>query len=435
MRDERSSGSTRAAGLAVAGTIVGSFLVRVGGASTGVMLGFLLAHLHRSGVTGTSALAVSLLAAAFYLSELVGAPLAGLLIDRRGVRMLLLAGPVLGIAAEALFAVPSRLPLLTLARLLQGLTTACTVPAALAFLSNATAEAGARGGGRGRAMGFFEVGSIGGLAAGYVAGGFLWSGAGRRGFALLALIYALSVVLFIVIPTDRTRRLPESPATVWRAIRSAADLVPSWLALTAAAGIWFGQAAYQLSGANPRLHQILTAGLSVKMIGIVFGVYTLLFALGTVGWGWLLERVGVERAMRIGVVGLILASVAIFGVNHAGRFSGPLYLASMGLGIVSLALETAYTPAALTLLAERSDAERHSRGAVMGVYSMLLAGGQLIGAIIGGVFAMAWGVDGLVAATIVLGFIAAASLPVERPPTTEVNPLGKVRALANRAEG
>jgi hypothetical protein len=113
-------------------TIAGSFLVRLGGAATGVMLGLMLAHLHRTGAAQSSAMAASLLFGVFYLSELLGAPIAGFLIDRRGVRALLLAGPILGIAAEALFATPTHLGLLTVARLLQGLTTACTIPAALA---------------------------------------------------------------------------------------------------------------------------------------------------------------------------------------------------------------------------------------------------------------------------------------------------------------
>lgn len=396
-------------GASITATIVGSFLVRLGGAATGVMLGFLLAHLHRAGESGTSALAASLVAGAFYVSELFGAPLAGMLIDRRGVRALLLAGPILGIVAEVLFAGPTHLAGLTVARLLQGLTTACTIPAALAFLSEATiAQAG-----RGRIMGFFEVGSIGGLAAGYVAGGFLWAGARRDGFVYLSLLYTLAVALFVVVRIDHLPRLGRPRMASWRAIRSAADLVPSWLALTAAAGVWFGQAAYQLSGANPRLNQLLTVGLGEKTIGIIFGLYTLLFALGTVGWGWSIERVGLVRAMRIGVVGLLLAAAAILGVNHAPAFSGPLYLGSLVLGVVSLALETAYTPAALTMLAMRSDAERHGRGAVMGVYSMLLAGGQLLGAIVGGVFAMRWGVDGLIFATALLGVFAALTLPGE----------------------
>src|SRR5262249_39004260 len=282
--------------------------------------------------------------------ELCGAPIAGFLIARGGVRALLLAGPVLGIAAEALFASPSHLTLLTVARLLQGLTTACTIPAALAFLSNTTAGGVS---GRGRTMGFFEVGSIGGLAFGNVAGGFLWYWLHRSGFWTLTIVYGLAVALFVFIRSERARGTVRPPHASWRAIRGAADLMPSWLAVNAVAGLWFGQAAYQFSGANPRLHQQLTAGLSGRDIGLVFGVYTLLFAIGTIGWGWLLGRVSLGQALKTGVAGLLVAAVSLVGINHAGQYGGFWFGLSLVVGIGALAAETAFTPAALTLLAVR----------------------------------------------------------------------------------
>lgn len=47
----------------------------------------------------------------------------------------------------------------------------------------------------------------------------------------------------------------------------------------------------------------------------------------------------------------------------------------------------------------------------MGVYSMLLAGGQLIGSILGAYVADPWGIDGMIGATIVLGLVALVTLP------------------------
>ncbi len=372
------------------------------------MLGFFLSQLHRSGAGQSSALAVGLLSAAFYLSELVGAPLAGLLIDRRGLRPLLLAGPLLGIVASSIFATPTHYPFLVVARLLQGLTAACTIPAALAFISDATRE---HGGERGRTMGFFEVASIGGIAAGYAAGGVLWDMLHRPGFWLLAAVYVLAVGLFLFIRVEAsTGKIPGRPTSL-AALRRSSDLMPSWLAINAAAGLWFGQAAYQLSGAHPRVNQLLTVGMPERDIGYIFGVYALLFAAGTIGWGLLLGRIALGHAMRIGSIGLLVSSVAILGFNHAGQLPGWTLWIAVALAIVSLAAETAYTPAALTLLASRSDSVRHGRGAVMGVYSMLLAGGQLIGSLLGGVFAERWGVDGLIGATALLALLALVTLP------------------------
>ncbi len=395
----------------ITAAIIGSFLVRLGGAATGVMLGLLLSTMSRRGIPNSSAMVVSLLTAAFYFSELVGAPIAGILIDRRGLRPLLFAGPALGVIATILMGVPTKLSLLTASRLLQGLTTACTVPAALAYLSGATEE---RIGGRGRIMGFFEASSIGGLAVGYAVGGFLWDRLHHEAFWDLILVYGVAAGLFVLVQVDRGRPAKRPPSATWEALRHTGDLVPSWLALSAAIGIWFGQAAYQLSGAHPRPHQLLTAGLSGSTIGIIFGLYTLLFATGTIGWGWAIGRLSVEKGMRIGTLGVLAASASLLGINHTEDVSGLWFIVLLGLGIVSLAAETAFTPAALTLLATRSDTVPQGRGAVMGVYSMLLGAGQLVGATIGGIFAVRWGVDGLIAATALLGVIAFLTLP--RPP-------------------
>jgi MFS family permease len=399
------------------------------GAATGVMLGFFMAQLHRSGVGQSSAHVVGLLSAAFYLSELVGAPIAGFLIDRRGFRPFLLAGPAFGILAEVLFASPSNLELLTLARLLQGLTTACTIPAALAFLSDATEK---HPGGRGRIMGFFEVASIGGLACGYVAGGFLWDSLGRPGFWILASIYAFAVALFVVIKAAEREQSARPMSESFLAIRHVSALAPSWLAVNAAAGLWFGQAAYQLAGAHPMAHQQLTNPMAVREIGVVFGVYALLFAIGTIAWGWALGRVALRAALRIGVVGLILTALAIVGVNHADEIGSWATAVFLVVAVFGLAAQTAFTPAALTLLAGRSDSVHHGRGAVMGVYSMLLAGGQLIGSVLGGIVAERWGVDGLIGATIGLGIVAIATIPrmINQPPLGESIDGGESRSAS-----
>ena len=393
---------------AVTATIVGSFLVRLGGAATGVMLGLLLSSMHRRGMAYSSAMVVSLLMASYYFSELLGAPIAGLLIDRRGLRPLLFAGPVFGVIATVLIALPSHVVLLTAARLLQGLTTACTVPAALAFLSDARQVGEGR---RGRIMGFFEAGSIGGLAIGYTLGGILWDGFAREAFWDVILVYGVAAGLFVFVKIGHASRIKRPPSATWHALRQTWDLVPSWLALSAAAGLWFGQAAYQLSGAHPRSEQLLTHGLSGSTIGIIFGVYTLLFATGTIGWGYFIGRFSTATAMRIGAGGVVSASAALLGLNHARGFGGLAFGLFLAISIVSLVGETAFAPAALTLLAARSDDVPQGRGAVMGVYSMLLGAGQLIGAALGGLFAIRWGVDGLILATAILGCIGLLTIP------------------------
>ena len=70
------------------------------------------------------------------------------------------------------------------------------------------------------------------------------------------------------------------------------------------------------------------------------------------------------------------------------------------------------TPAALGLLADMSEPYPRDRGAIMGLYSVFLALGQITGSIAGGVAADVSGIDGLLLATLVM--LAIAVLPLWR---------------------
>ena len=58
------------------------------------------------------------------------------------------------------------------------------------------------------------------------------------------------------------------------------------------------------------------------------------------------------------------------------------------------------TPAALGLLADMSERFPTDRGAIMGLYSVFLALGQIIGSLIGGLAADWLGIDGMFIATL-----------------------------------
>ena len=64
------------------------------------------------------------------------------------------------------------------------------------------------------------------------------------------------------------------------------------------------------------------------------------------------------------------------------------------------------TPAALGLLADVSESYPTDRGAIMGLYSVFLAIGQISGSLIGGEAARMAGIDGLLIGTLILLFIA-----------------------------
>jgi predicted MFS family arabinose efflux permease len=83
------------------------------------------------------------------------------------------------------------------------------------------------------------------------------------------------------------------------------------------------------------------------------------------------------------------------------------------VAVGSLFVMSGATPAALGLLADVSEGFEEDRSAIMGLYSVFLGIGQVLGAILGGLAASWKGIDGLIVATaglLVIGIIALLNL-------------------------
>src|ERR1044072_1473591 len=104
----------------------------------------------------------------------------------------------------------------------------------------------------------------------------------------------------------------------------------------------------------------------------------------------------------------MLASV--YGLNHLESFSGPLYYPLLAALIVGIFVLSGFTPAALTYLADVTESYTEDRGSIMGLYSVFLGIGQLIGATTGGYFADWKGIDGLLLLSAIFGAITVLSL-------------------------
>jgi MFS family permease len=88
--------------------IFGTFTLRLSTGLTGGMLVFYLANLPTYGGEPVDALAVGMLGALFYASELVGSPMFGILSDRVGHRRIMQVGPVFGRAVIITAVTPPR---------------------------------------------------------------------------------------------------------------------------------------------------------------------------------------------------------------------------------------------------------------------------------------------------------------------------------------
>ena len=111
--------------------------------------------------------------------------------------------------------------------------------------------------------------------------------------------------------------------------------------------------------------------------------------------------------MLIGSAGLFASCLLIFAINHQSSLRAPLVPPLAILLIISIMVQSGFTPAALAHLADITESFTKDRGAIMGLYSVFLGLGQFLGASIGGIFVDWRGADGMAIITGLLGIIAA----------------------------
>jgi MFS family permease len=387
-------------------------LVRVGAAGSGQLFAFLLAA-RLSNQIGVGALLVGVIGAAFFVTELVGAPFAGSLADRVGQRRILRWGPVFGVVSALVAAtaalgadsVPLLVMILFLARLNEGASAALAVPTTLTLLSRATDGDARR---RTRVMGAFEVTSLVGMIAGYVLVGAAWDRLGTRAFLLLPPLYGIA---WLLVGHGGDPRTPGAPAAaerpsvfaVLRRLASTPGNVAfgiSWLAINAVVGLWIQQAPFLLSLPERSATQALVGGFSGQQIGLVFAVWGGAFLMGIALWSLLAPGMERRRAMSIALVGMLGVVASLAWLNHGG----PQFV--IWIAVVLVLVEAGFTPAALAHLAELTVPVNASRGAALGLYSVLLGAGQLVGNLLGGLFAARWQMDGVLGLTAMLAVVS-----------------------------
>src|SRR5215203_2331220 len=173
--------------------ILGTFTLRLATGITGSMLVYYYAVFPQYGGQVVTAVQVGVLGALFYASELIGSPLFGVLSDRIGHRRVMLIGPAFGGIAVIITALTVSLPVIGFTRLLEGASTAASVPSILGFIAFATAADELL---RGRAVARFEAATLSGLLFGFVIGGVLFSAFGPVAFILNALVYLVSFLIY-----------------------------------------------------------------------------------------------------------------------------------------------------------------------------------------------------------------------------------------------
>jgi MFS family permease len=399
----------------VPAVVLGTLTLRMATGVTGTMLTYYFGRFERHGGIHIEAWHVGVLGALFYASELVGSPAFGVLADRVGHRRIMLVGPAFGAVAVVITAFTVSLPVIAFTRLLEGGSTAASVPSILGFIAFATAADEVA---RGRAVARFEAATLAGLLGGMVLAGPLFSLFGPAAFLLNALLYLLSFATFRFgvrsdaepAPAAASHAKGEGLLRYARILRSRQVwlLAPTWIAINASLGLYTSQTLFQLVRApDPRFAgQQLMGGFSPLAVSLGLGVAGLLFFAGLLYWGGRFKNLRRTSIIFRGIgggFGLLAAGMAI---NHAAS-APPLVTAALvagaGAGLFVLA---GATPAALGLLADVTESYPDDRGAIMGLYSVFLGLGQISGSLVGGIAAQVAGLDGIFVASLVLLGIA-----------------------------
>lgn len=417
----------------IVAVLLGTFTLRFSTGLTGGLLVYYLDQLPSYGGPQVSSTQVGLLTAGYFLAELVLSPFFGVLSDRFGAHRLMQVGPMFGVTAVLITAFVVDLWILGGTRLLEGGAAAASIPSILGYIALATSGDQSL---RGRTVARFEGATLAGIGLGIVAAGPIFDAIGRGGFLLNGGIYLVSFAIYrwgvaelhhapseeeLVAGSHHLRPTSLELARYRRILRSSGVwlLAPTWIALNAVLGSWTTQSVFQLVRTPPeQFHdQLLMQGFSPTSVSLGFGAVGLIFFAGLIYWGNRFKSLRRTTIIAIGVAGALVMLGAAFGLNHSGALGWPFQLLLGALAAGGLFVMAGTTPAALGLLADITESHPADRGAIMGLYSVFLGVGQIVGALASGPAGDWAGIDGLLGTSVVL--IVIAMLPVQRLRSSE----------------
>jgi DHA1 family solute carrier family 18 vesicular amine transporter 1/2 len=308
---------------------------------------------------------VGLLFASFGVTLLTVSIPMGAVSDRIGRK-----GPMVGALAllagsTTLFAYAESLPLLFLARMLQGAADAVTWVVGFALIADLYGEDE-----RGRAMGLAMGGSTLGIILGPLLGGWLYEIGGiRLPFLVVAALAAVDLAVFAVV-TPRTIKAPSAPVSMRQVLRVRAIAICAVMVIAGAA-----------TGAmlEPVIPLLLSskAGLGPGSIGTLFGMAGLAASGMHPFYGRLADRWGGRRLMIAGLFGFALILPALNLVSDFPSAAAAMVPMWMVFGLF-------ITPS-LTYFAQLASAAGvEAYGVVYGIYNVAWAVGLMGGPALGG---------------------------------------------------
>jgi len=384
--------------------LIGNSLQRIAAGASGVLVGLYLAQLANQG-SAIGAGLVGVLGAVSFSAELIAATPMGIASDAVRPRGLMAGGSLLGAGATQLFGMTGLVSIFFISRGLEGVGAAAVAPPLLAHLTDVTDHKPSL---RAKAMSYFELSLLVGLALGGLLGGQLWGKLGARAFRAVAVVYLLSAaLLYAGAVGSRSHGRARAIAGFLRALHhpSLQRLAPVWLCVNTIVGLWLGPTLIFLLTHKSQSTQFLDGVFfeHPDRVGWVLLGYSIVFGLGVTGWSFVLPHISLPRALHVTLFAMLVVCGQLLLFNHLGSD-----LARWIVGVLtalSIMVESGFTPAALALLAGAIGAQS-GRGAAMGIYSVLLSVGAIVGSLIAAVLGRRFAVDGLIYGTLAMAVIA-----------------------------
>jgi predicted MFS family arabinose efflux permease len=241
-------------------------------------------------------------------------------------------------------------------------------------------------------------------------------------FSLNGLIYLVSLAVFVWGLKDLRGRASSRQSRQnsfthhFSALRSPRiwRFAPAWIAVNSIFGMWMNHSVRLLSGSENYAGQLLVGAYGPREFGNGLAVFLTVFSLGVLLWRIFIVRYRKTTVMLLSVAGLFAILFVVYWMNHLGSFSDPMLYLLMAVLLLGVLVMSGFAPAALVYLADLTEAHAQDRGSIMGLYSVFLGIGQLLGTAAGGVFASWNGIDGLLLLSGILGSITALILVLLR---------------------
>jgi predicted MFS family arabinose efflux permease len=275
----------------------------------------------------------------------------------------------------------------------------------------------------------FEVATAGAMALAIPFAGKLSSLLGTWGFLVVIALHLINVGLIACYIKEHGQLVTQSKqhSSLFESfkllrLKRIFTFLPAWLCINTLVGAWLTLMVIILTYPNPAADlrhpgQLLYGGFSKTMATSLLGGFGLLLLLSMGLWTLLLPHFRRTTVMSFGLMGLAICIATLTYINglasNISSLSGSDYrviLLLIPALILGVFLLSGFAPAALTQMAAISETMPGKRGAIMGLYSVVLAIGQLLGASLGGMSVDLNGFYGLMIFSSVLGLCALLSV-------------------------